>query len=125
MSGDEEAVLTALLLNLEQLLMDPDFRKDRVRAAALLAEEFFEFGSSGRVWTRAEILDPSSASPSAPGVEDFVVRSIAPELVQATYRTARTTPESGQQAALRCSLWIWREDRWQVLFHQGTKVPNA
>jgi len=124
-SGDEEAVLTALLLNLEQLLMDPDFRKDRVRAAALLAEEFFEFGSSGRVWTRAEILDPSETSPPPPAVEDFIVRSIAPELVQVTYRAVRTMLEGGQQAALRCSLWVWREDRWQMIFHQGTKVPDA
>jgi hypothetical protein len=124
-SGDEEAVLTALLLSLEQQLMDPEFRKDRDQTAALLAEEFFEFGSSGRVWTRAEILEPSSANQSALAVEDFVVRSIAPELVQVTYRTVRTMREGGQQAALRCSLWIWREDRWQMIFHQGTKVQSG
>jgi hypothetical protein len=124
-SPDEEATLAALLLDLEKQLMDPAIRKDRDRVAALLAEEFFEFGSSGRVWTRAEILDPSETVQPAPAVEDFHIRSIAPELIQVTYRTLRPTPDGKQQAALRCSLWLLRQDRWQMIFHQGTKVPLA
>jgi len=124
-SSDTNAELTALLLSLELQLMDPSFRKDRSLTAALLAEEFFEFGSSGRIWTRDEILDPIETSQPPPFVEDFAVRVIAPDLVQATYRTLRPTPEGKRQAALRSSLWVQREDHWQILFHQGTKVPDS
>jgi hypothetical protein len=118
-----EANLEELLLNLEQRLMDPVFLKDRSRVSALLAEDFREFGSSGRVWSRDEILNPSETQ-TAPLVEDFSVKTIVPELVQVTYRTLKRVPGGKPQAALRSSLWIRRGDKWQMLFHQGTKIPN-
>ena len=123
-STDSEANLEELLLKLEQRLMDPVFLKDRGRVSALLAEDFREFGSSGRVWSRDEILNPSETQ-TAPLVEDFSVKTIAPELVQVTYRTLKRVPGDKPQAALRSSLWIRRGDKWQMLFHQGTKIPNV
>jgi hypothetical protein len=120
-----EANLEELLLKLEQRLMDPVFREDRAHVSALLAEDFREFGSSGRVWSRDDILNPSGTVQTAPLVEDFSVKTIVPELVQVTYRTLRRVPGGKPQAALRSSLWIRRGDKWQMLFHQGTKIPDV
>ena len=92
---------------------------------ACSAEGFREFGSSGRVWSRDQILNPSETRPPAPLVEDFAVNTIVPELVQVTYRTLKTIPGGKPQAALRSSLWIRRGDRWQMLFHQGTRIPDV
>ena len=122
-STDSQAKLEEFLLKLEQRLMDPVFCKDRAQVSALLAEGFREFGSSGRVWSRDEILNPSETG--APLVEDFAVNTIVPELVQVTYRTLKTIPSGKPQAALRSSLWIRSGDRWQMLFHQGTRIPDA
>lgn len=122
---DSQAKLEELLLKLEQRLMDPVFCKDRAQVSALLAEGFREFGSSGRVWSRDQILNPSETRPPAPLVEDFAVNTIVPELVQVTYRTLKTIPGGKPQAALRSSLWIRRGDRWQMLFHQGTRIPDV
>jgi hypothetical protein len=58
-------------------------------------------------------------------MEDFAVNTIVPELVQVTYRTLKTIPGGKPQAALRSSLWIRSGDRWQMLFHQGTRIPDA
>jgi len=121
--SDEDVV--KLLLGLERKLMDPQFRKERAEATELLAEEFFEFGASGRVWTREEILAPSEQTGLAVTVEDFTVRMLAPGLAQATYRSMRTVAGCAPFVALRCSLWRFQEGRWQMLFHQGTKVPDA
>ena len=121
---DSEANLEELLLKLEQRLMDPVFLKDRAGVSALLAEDFREFGSSGRVWSRDEILNPSERQ-IAPLVEGFSVKTIVPELVQVTYRTLKRVPGGKPQAALRSSLWIRRGDKWQMLFHQGTKIPDV
>ena len=41
----------------EESLLDPVIRRDRARVAALLADDFEEFGSSGRVWTREQIFN--------------------------------------------------------------------
>ena len=122
---DSQAKLEELLLKLEQRLMDPVFCKDRAQVSGLLAEGFREFGSSGRVWSRDQILNPSETRPPAPLVEDFAVNTIVPELVQVTYRTLKTIPGGKPQAALRSSLWIRRGDRWQMLFHQGTRIPDV
>jgi hypothetical protein len=124
-STDSQAKLEELLLKLEQRLMDPVFCKDRAQVSALLAEGFREFGSSGRVWSRDQILNPSETRQPAPLVEDFAVNTIVPELVQVTYRTLKTMPGGKPQAALRSSLWIRRGDRWQMLFHQGTRIPDV
>lgn len=121
---DSEANLEEQLLNLEQRLMDPVFRKDRARVSALLAEDFREFGSSGRVWSRDDILNPSETPQTAPLAEGFSVKTIVPELVQVTYRLKRV-PGGTPQAALRSSLWIRPGDKWQMLFHQGTKIPDV
>ena len=124
-STDSQAKLEEFLLKLEQRLMDPVFCKDRAQVSALLAEGFREFGSSGRVWSRDQILNPSETRQPAPLVEDFAVNTIVPELVQVTYRTLKTMPGGKPQAALRSSLWIRRGDRWQMLFHQGTRIPDV
>jgi hypothetical protein len=89
----------------------------------LLAEEFSEFGSSGRVWTRDSTLDLlAGESPQpAPDVEDFAARQIAADTVLVTYRTV--PKGDGFESSLRSSIWIRRGERWQILFHQGTKIP--
>ena len=127
MTPQQEEALHELLFRLERQLIDPVFRKDSEQVSKLLAEKFFEFGSSGRVWTRAEILDLLSSEPIqlAPVVEDFAGHRIAPDVVQVTYRTVRSAQNGKSQAALRSSLWIFRDSRWQILFHQGTKIPEA
>jgi ribonuclease HI len=58
-----DTVLAELLLSLELQLMDPAFRKDRAAVSSLLAEDFSEFGSSGRVWSREAILDLLESEP--------------------------------------------------------------
>jgi len=124
---DDEG-LAELLLHLERQLMDPVFRKNREQVSALLAEDFREFGSSGRVWSRAAILDllANEEAYTAPVVEDFAMQRISPETALVTYRTLRADAASdAPQVTLRSSLWVLRGNRWQVLFHQGAKVPPA
>lgn len=122
MTQAEEAAVALLLLELELRLMDPAFRKDRSEVSALLAEDFREFGSSGRVWSREAILDElaTETAYAAPVVEDFALRILAPAIALVTYRTVR--PDCAV-TSLRSSLWIDRTQGWQVLFHQGTKIP--
>ena len=128
MSMLDDEGLAELLLHLERRLMDPVFRKNREQVSALLAEDFREFGSSGRVWSRAAILDllANEEAYTAPVVEDFAMQRISPETALVTYRTLRADAASdAPQVTLRSSLWVLRGNRWQVLFHQGAKVPPA
>ncbi|HKR28205.1 MAG TPA: nuclear transport factor 2 family protein [Acidobacteriaceae bacterium] len=110
------------LRSLEERLLDPEVRRDRTAVASLLAPDFLEFGSSGRTYNRDQILDLLASEPNRPRsvqLTDFAARLLAPHVALVTWRAIR--PDGTQ--SLRSSVWIRREARWQMLFHQGTPIP--
>ena len=58
---------------------------------AVLAPDFLEIGSSGRLWTRAEILEALHAEPPNPSItiESFEIADLGPDVVLATLRHSR------------------------------------
>jgi hypothetical protein len=110
------------LRGLELQLLDPEVRRNRARVAALLAEDFEEFGSSGRVWSRAAILELLAAEEyTAPTVENFRCSLLAKDVALVTYRTVCTNTQTGiQSAVLRSSAWVLMSKEWRMRFHQGT-----
>ncbi len=128
MSEPVDDAMAQELYALELALMDPELRRDRARAGALLAEDFVEFGASGLLYTRASVLEMMAAEEgfTRPAVEDFVCRALTPGLMLVTYRTVRTDEETGQRAAtLRSSIWSGHAKSWRVRFHQGTRAPSS
>jgi len=128
-----DPAVSAELRVLEEQLLQPAFRRDRAAVSALLADEFVEYGSSGRIFTKAQILDRLAAeSPQRIEMADFAARLVAPDIALITYRAIRMphvcppladagSNSSAQPAvSLRSSLWVRRDHLWQVLFHQGT-----
>jgi hypothetical protein len=118
--------VAAQLLRGEMLLLDPGVRRDRVRVAALLTEDFLEFGASGRVWSRDQILNLLASETYVPPiVEDFVCHRVADGVVLVTYRAVRSHTDTGQrEVTLRSSLWTLRAGKWRVRFHQGTRAAR-
>ncbi len=113
------------LKKLETELLRSEVRKDALRVSALLADEFREFGASGRVYTKAAVIAAlKEEQPVAIALENFAFKELADGVALVTYRTAKTV-EGVTSLALRSSVWVFREDRWQVLFHQGTKTQSA
>jgi hypothetical protein len=47
----------AMLCKLAKRLQRPEIRASADEVACLLADEFFEFGASGAVWTRQQVID--------------------------------------------------------------------
>ena len=118
--------LCAHLQACEQTLLDPAVRRDRQRVSALLTEDFLEFGSSGRVWTREQILELlETENYQQPAMENFKCALIADGVALVTYRTVRAVAVSGEKATtLRSSLWIKESGTWRVRFHQGTRTSQ-
>jgi len=124
---DEE--LSAHLRSLEERLLDPEVRSSPERAGELLADDFFEFGSSGRSYAKAEVLRAlASEAGGSPrfAISDFRVSALAPQVALATYRASSSLSKGGDvRHSLRSSLWVHRAGRWQITFHQGTPIPAA
>jgi hypothetical protein len=65
--------LAAHLFHLEQQLLQHSTRRDATALTSLLAEDFREFGGSGRIYTRQQIIDASQ--PSLPPPLRSTIRS--------------------------------------------------
>lgn len=126
MSSDGYAVkmfLSDHLRQLEEQLLDPVLRKSREHVANLLADDFVEFGVSGRIFHKDDILlELASESAATLKMVDFGARQIAGDAFLVTYSVHRDSAEGPPQISLRSSIWILRDARWQMLFHQGTKA---
>jgi len=111
--------LEAHLIELELRLQNSSTRKDAAVVSELLADDFREFGASGRIWDRAAILaELSNEVPYKIVSEDFECKRLSSELALLTYVSSTPT-----RRALRSSLWRLEGDRWRVIFHQGTVIP--
>jgi len=100
-------------------------RRDGEALGEILAEGFREHGSSGRAFDRAAIrkaLAAEAEDGSAPqrGIVDFSLRVLAPDVALVTYRCEARGGAEAPRASLRSSVWVRREGRWRILFHQGT-----
>lgn len=119
------SLLLVALRALERELHGPAVRKDQSRLAALLHDDFLEFGCSGARYTKPDILERLSAEPQENTVsEQFQLRRASETVALLTYRSACKQPDGTHtQFALRSSLWEHSARGWQMRFHQGT--PSA
>jgi hypothetical protein len=114
--------LTEQLLELEKKLVDPDLRRTPEKLAPLLANDFIEFGSSGHAYDKQRILFLLRRQvPARLMIEEFRVIPLSDSAALVTYRAGN---ESAAHYSLRSSLWVIRQGAWQILFHQGTNVPE-
>lgn len=106
----------------ERELVDPTIREDAGRIAELLSDEFMEFGSSGKVIKKNDVLDAAER----PGtisyqLSDFDFKMLGNTHVLVTYRSVT----SSQVVALRSSIWAKEYGGWKMMHHQSTVVPSG
>ncbi len=108
----------------EEALLDPAVRRERTQVAALLAEDFVEFGASGKVWTREEIVSLLATEQYDPPImENFQCLQIAPNVALVTYQAVHTDAATGDRSiTLRSSIWSKSPWGWRMRFHQGTRA---
>lgn len=119
---ESSETLHQLLYRLESRLLQPEVRHFPAELEKLLADEFVEFGSAGRVYNRQSIIEELGKESNARiSMRDFEIVSIAPDVSLVTYRAVFTEGE-GEPAhhSLRSSIWKKVGDNWQMIFHQGT-----
>jgi hypothetical protein len=119
-----ETPLEGRLSQLEEELLQPHVRATPETAAKLLADEFVEFGSSGRIYNKPQTLDTLRSETAAEfAMSDFRVLSLAPGAALTTYRVSRFDRQSNRSTlSLRSSIWKMKDGRWQLVFHQGTPI---
>jgi hypothetical protein len=113
-----------LLFRLEETLLQPEIRHSPTELTRLLADEFVEFGSSGRVSDKQSIIESLSHERAVRiSMTEFMVTFPAYGVALVTYRAA-VFSRQGEPArnSLRSSLWKLTDRGWQMIFHQGTPI---
>ncbi|MBQ7806857.1 hypothetical protein [Rhodococcus sp. (in: high G+C Gram-positive bacteria)] len=119
----------------ELMEFEPLFHRTRVAMSrdefdAVVDPEFREIGASGARYTRdyvqsvverrrlrGEVNDAAELGWTA---DRPALSRIAPDTYLVTYRLAQA-----QRVTERSSIWRFTENRWSVLFHQGTVVESG
>lgn len=115
----------ATLLAFEEELLSSQVRASEARLNELLADEFVEFGSSGRIYDKPSIIRELGESGFAADFEigDFRLVMSGEDSALVTYRCeVRSDSREIIRKSNRSSLWRLIDDRWQLVFHQGTKT---
>ncbi|WP_079527109.1 nuclear transport factor 2 family protein [Solibacillus isronensis] len=117
---ENRSALKRHLFQLENKLLLPEIRTSKEEIMNLLSDNFFEFGSSGKVLYKDEDISEATLGIVKMTMSDFEIHSLSEEIVLATYRIYN---ELNNQHSLRSSIWKVVDGQWKMHFHQGTKIP--
>ena len=101
---------------LEESHINLEVRKSREALDRILADDFFEIGSSGYMFNKKECLD-SGVVLTEMTLHNYEIYPLAADVVLATYFIVDKTRNRN---TLRSSIWKKIDGRWQLYFHQGT-----
>lgn len=108
----------------EQKLCEVSTRKNAAVVSSMLAEDFQEFGSSGQVYSKDQVIAAlQSESALQITMESFRAKLLTDEVALVTYRARKNDHKKSTAESLRSSIWIFQSGGWRMIFHQGTEAP--
>jgi hypothetical protein len=122
-----DALLAKTIGELETRLLQPEIRSSPEELSQLLADDFVEFGSSGQVYNKGQIIQALQQGSGAQyALRDLQIRLLRPGVFLATYRVSRSMmPDQPPAWSLRSSIWVLNDGQWQLVFHQGTPLDSS
>ena len=113
-----------LLKKFEESLWKRESRFDNDYMRSILAEDFFEFGQSGKIYNlEISLSAPDQEINANLPLKDFAVHQITKDVVLITYISEVRYDDL--EVANRSSLWLKTDDGWKLKFHQGTPVATT
>lgn len=110
------------LYRLEESLWRGETRYDKAAMERVFSEDFVEFGRSGRIYTREEMLfEPGSGREidATLPLPKFRARHLSADVVLVTY-ISEVMHDGTLVRGNRSSIWSRGPDGWRLRFHQGT-----
>jgi len=104
--------------SLELSLLNKNIRKNVDKLNNLIADDFIEFGSSGKVYTKSDVIQylPNEIEENFEA-SNFNGVQLARDCILLTYLLY-----SKHGKSLRSSIWKRYDGNWKIIFHQGTLV---
>lgn len=112
-----------LIIELEKRLLQSEIRKSKEEVAQLIDDDFEEFGKSGRRLRKEDVLKGlSEEEPVTFTMDRSKLVPLSDDVMLITYSLIK---DDCQSISLRSSIWICKNGKWKMLFHQGTKANNT
>jgi len=113
-----------IIYELETSLLRLEVRSSFYQLNNLLSDDFKEFGSSGLVYTKQNVLErlPQNTDKTVYIVSDFKIVVLSEGVVMSNFKTDRTINDTDKVSSLRTSLWRKENSVWKLFFHQGTPI---
>ncbi|MBO0998128.1 DUF4440 domain-containing protein [Bacillus sp. SD075] len=115
---NESSVLKEHLLQLEEKLLKSEVRTSPKELSLLLKDDFFEFGSSGNIWSKNDFLGQEGAGTVKMTLSQFDMHLLSEDTVLTTYRIF---DEDKVEHTLRSSIWKYTNGRWRMFFIKAQK----
>ena len=110
-------MLVDQIRELEEQFLTPAVRASAATLDRLVSDDFVEFGITGRVYSKADVIAQMLAKPNITGsLIDLQVLAVSPDVALATYRTP---------GSVRSSVWRREGEHWQIVFCQGTCITES
>ncbi len=109
---------------LEERLVNPTTRCSSDELNLLIADDFLEYGSSGKIYNKKQVIS-SLVKEEAKNISisDFKIKFLSPEVALLTYKTViKNNFNKEKSASLRSSIWKNTDESWRIIFHQGTPL---
>jgi len=113
----------AELTRLEEAMWRAETRFDLAFQEARFAPDFVEFGRSGRVYNRAQIIR-TDKHPIEASLQNFTLVELDENTVLVTYNSMAVF-DGVHEHARRSSIWSRSPAGWVMRFHQGTPYDPA
>lgn len=111
-----ETNLREQLKELEERHINLGVRKSSEELNKILADDFFEIGSSGKIFDKKECL-VSGVVLTEMSLHNYEIHPLASNVILATYFI---TDKTRNRNTFRSSIWKRIDGRWQLYYHQGT-----
>lgn len=117
--------LSEYIEGLERQLQTPKTRLSEKELTDLLSVDFIEYGSSGNIYSRDDIIDALAGEVDVNyTMWGFEMIQLSESLIQARYYTRTTEGGLLRNYALRSSVWKNENGVWRMTFHQGTPMSE-
>ena len=103
----------------EPIFHRPEFGITRADFESMTAEDFWEIGASGRIYTRADVLDLLEERHRIPQREDLQPSEFRIQRLSEDTYTLHYTLLQGERKTRRTTVWKRAEDKWQWCSTRG------
>lgn len=106
---------------LESSLLSYETRNSTEKLELIINDKFIEYGSSGKIWNKEEILK----SLPKENKTDYKIADLELIFESENFFSIRYNLfENEEISSLRTSTWEYIDGKWQIIFHQGTKINH-